>query len=170
MQPSRCGDFRADINASVVPDVVCDAAKLPFADEAFDSVVCDPPYNGNFQWNHNVLSELSRIARKRIIFQHWFLPADPHGRWKKWHKFRLAEVFVWQPRTYFGRAQVITVFDASGEVAANGEDHNITSPRTPIFTSTERDCVRAWVSYSRDDDVRELLLHWAEMNRLTRTF
>jgi hypothetical protein len=130
----------------------------------------DPPYNGNFKWNHHVLSELSRIANKRIIFQHWFLPADPHGRWKKWHKFRLAEVFVWQPWTYFGRAQVITVFDASGEVTANGADQNVTSARTPIFTSPERGCVRVWVSYSRDDDVREFLMQRAELNRLTRTF
>ena len=165
---SSIGDVRADIDAGVFPHVVCDAAKLPFADESFDSVLCDPPYNGNFQWNHDVLSELSRIARKRIVFQHWFLPADPHGRWKKWHKFRLAEVYAWQPRTYFGRVQVITVFDASRESTANRADHDVASAKTPlIFRSPEGDCVRVFLSYSRGHDVRELLLLMAELNRLT---
>jgi hypothetical protein len=64
------------------------------------------------QWNHDLLCELSRVASKRIIFQHWFIPADHEGRWKKWHKFQLSDVFVWQPRTYFGRGQLISVFDA----------------------------------------------------------
>ena len=91
----------------------CDAAVLPFADESFASVLCDPPYNGKFQWNHDLLKELSRVASQRIIFQHWFIPADPEGQWKKWHKFSLREAYIWQPRTYFGRVQVISVFDAS---------------------------------------------------------
>jgi hypothetical protein len=113
------GDVRADIDASVFPHVVCDAARLPFAD--------------------------------------------------KWHKFRLAEVYVWQPRTYFGRVQVITDFDASLEGEANRADHDVASARTPIFRSPEGDCVRLWLSYSRGDDVRELLLRMAELNRLTHT-
>lgn len=28
------------------------------------------------------------------------------------YRFRLSQVYVWQPRTYFGRVQVISVFDA----------------------------------------------------------
>ena len=109
---SLLGDIRVDADELVSPHVVCDAARLPFADQSFNSVLCDPPYNGRFQWNHGMLSELSRVARKRIIFQHWFIPADRHGRWKKYHKFRMAAVYAWQPKTYFGRAQIITVFDA----------------------------------------------------------
>ena len=104
-----------------------------------------------------------KLAKKRIIFQQWFLPADPHGRLKKWHKLHLAEVYVWQPKTYFGRVQVITVFDASHEGAA--ADHEVASARTPIFRSPERGCVRGWLSYCRGDDVRELLLRMAELNR-----
>jgi hypothetical protein len=33
-------------------------------------------------------------------------------RWKKFHRFHIAAVYAWQPKTYFGRAQLITVFDA----------------------------------------------------------
>jgi len=112
---SPLGDVRADFDPEVKPDIVCDAAKLPFPDESFESVLCDPPYNGKFQWNHDLLCELSRVASKRIIFQHWFIPADPKGLWKKWHKFELTGLYVWQPRTYFGRGQFISVFDAKPE-------------------------------------------------------
>jgi hypothetical protein len=115
---SPLGDVRADFDPANNPDVVCDAAKLPFADESFESVLCDPPYNGKFQWNHDLLSELSRVSKKRIIFQHWFIPADPQGQWKKFHRFRLSDVYVWQPRTYFGRVQVISVFDAVDDYLA----------------------------------------------------
>lgn len=110
---SLLGDVRVDGDPNVYPDQIVDAAKLPFADESFASVLCDPPYNGQFQWNHDLLSELSRVASHRIIFQHWFIPADAEGRWKKWHKFTLSATYIWQPRTYFGRAQIISVFDAS---------------------------------------------------------
>lgn len=108
---SLLGDVRFDSDESNRPDVIGDAATLPFEDESFESVLCDPPYNGKFQWNHDLLKELSRVARRRIIFQHWFIPADPMGQWKKWHKFKMTECYVWQPRTYFGRAQIISVFD-----------------------------------------------------------
>jgi hypothetical protein len=109
---SPLGDIRFDNDPNNKPDVIGDASKLPFEDESFESVLCDPPYNGKFQWNHDLLSELSRVASKRIIFQHWFIPADPDGLWKKWRKFSLTEAYIWQPRTYFGRIQVISVFDA----------------------------------------------------------
>jgi 16S rRNA G966 N2-methylase RsmD len=65
---SSIGDVRADIDASVSPHVFCDAAKLPFANGSFDSVLCDPPYNGNFQRNHDVLSELSQISKEAHHF------------------------------------------------------------------------------------------------------
>lgn len=110
---SPLGDVRCDLDKENQLGVLCDAAVLPFADESFASVLCDPPYNGKFQWNHDLLKELSRVASQRIIFQHWFIPADPEGQWKKWHKFSLREAYIWQPRTYFGRVQVISVFDAS---------------------------------------------------------
>lgn len=36
--------IRCDINAEVNPDFVCDAQALPFEDNTFDLVICDPPY------------------------------------------------------------------------------------------------------------------------------
>jgi hypothetical protein len=109
---SRLGTCRIDLHEPFV-DVRADASALPFIDQSFDTVLIDPPYNGKFQWNHNMLAELARVARKRIIFQHWFIPVDKDGRFKKSHRFRLAELFAWQPKTYFGRAQLIAVMDCT---------------------------------------------------------
>lgn len=145
---SRLGDVRVDLHEPGA-DVKADAARLPFEDKSFDTVLCDPPYSGKFQWNHDMLNELHRLARTRIIFQHWFCPVDKYGRFKKANVFKLVEaaltptmpanaplkpcfesdgeLFVvdetpsddfyltdlsfWNPRTYFGRVQVISILD-----------------------------------------------------------
>lgn len=112
---SRLGDVRLDLDIANDPDILCDASDMRahVVDEAFDTVLCDPPYNGKFQWNHNLLGELARVARRRIVFQHWFIPATSRGLYKKaQERFALSATYVWQPRTYFGRVQVISVFDA----------------------------------------------------------
>jgi hypothetical protein len=108
---SQLGSVRFDLDADTCPDVLGDAAHLPFRDRSVETVLCDPPYNGKFQWNHDLLGELSRVADRRIVFQHWYMPIDSVGRWKKLHDFYLTQIFVWQPRTYFGRVQVISVLD-----------------------------------------------------------
>ena len=111
---SKLGDVRVDLDPAVEPDIVCDAADMSahFKDDSFDTVLCDPPYNGKLQWNHDMLSELSHIASRRAILQHWFLPCTKNGRYRKaQEKFSLSNVYVWPPRTYFGRVQVISVFD-----------------------------------------------------------
>lgn len=107
---SMIGIVRVDLFDETA-SVKADAAKLPFEDGSFDTVLCDPPYNGKLQWNHDLLSELSRVARQRIIFQHWFMPGDMKGRYKKNHSFKISQLYVWQPRTYFGRVNVLSVFD-----------------------------------------------------------
>lgn len=109
---SMLGNVRLDLDPENNPDVIADAAKMPFADNSFNTVLCDPPYNGQMQWNHDLLSELSRVAQNRIIFQHWFIPANKFGQYKKaQEKFQMSQVYVWQGQSYFGRAQIISVFD-----------------------------------------------------------
>ena len=138
------------------------AAALPFDDSSFETVLCDPPYNGSFQWNHDLLCELSRVASKRIIFQHWFIPADSEGRWKKWHKFELRDLYVWQPRTYFGRGQLISVFDAVGTFDpptkfSTGKPNNVESlraaraPRCSSQPSSQSETA-SWVDGWRETD------------------
>jgi hypothetical protein len=51
----------------------------------------------------HVLCDASRL---------WFVPADSLGRYKKSHEFHLVNLFAWQPRTYFGRGQFVSIFDA----------------------------------------------------------
>ena len=108
---SRLGTVRLDLFEPGV-DIQADAAMTGLESESFDSVLCDPPYNGQFQWNHDLLTELARLARERIIFQHWFVPVDVDGFYKKSHRFSLSKIYLWQPRSYFGRAQIISVFDS----------------------------------------------------------
>lgn len=107
---SMIGDLRLDMFDETA-DIKSDAASIPLKDESFDTVLCDPPYNGKLQWNHDLLKELSRVAKKRIIFQHWFIPGDIKGRYKKDHNFKISELYVWQPRTYFGRVNVLSIWD-----------------------------------------------------------
>ncbi len=110
---SQLGDVRLDLYEPGV-DICCDAADMHacVAENEFETVLCDPPYNGVFQWNHDLLNELARVASRRIIFQHWFIPANKDGRYKKaQEKFALSSLYAWQPRTYFGRAQIVSVFD-----------------------------------------------------------
>lgn len=112
---SQLGDIRIDIDPRVNPDLILDIENMKgkVGDKTFDTVLCDPPYNGKMQWNHNLLSEIARIAKQRIIFQHWFIPATPNGLYKKAQEhFALSDLYVWQPKTYFGRVQVISVFDS----------------------------------------------------------
>ena len=107
---SMLGTVRLDLYEPSA-NVRADAARLPFADGSFDTVFCDPPYNGKMQWAHDVLSELARVSSRRIIFQHWFAPVDRKGQYKKANRFKLIETAVWQGHAYFGRAQIITVFE-----------------------------------------------------------
>lgn len=107
---SSLGDVRLDKYAENV-DIIGDAARVPFPNKSFNTVLIDPPYNGKFQWNHDMLSEIFRVASNRVIFQHWYTIADKQGRCKKDHSFILTDVYIWQPKTYFGRVNVISIFD-----------------------------------------------------------
>ena len=111
---SKIGDVRVDLFEADA-DVKCDANRLPFGTDSFDTVFIDPPYNGKFQWNHDMLSQMGRVAKSRFIFQHWFVPVDKWGFFRKDHSFALTGLYAWMPKTYFGRMQMISVFDRSDD-------------------------------------------------------
>lgn len=150
---SQIGNTRLDLYEKDI-DVRANMTRLPFTDCSYDSVLIDPPYNSRFQIMHDMLNEIHRIARKRIVFQHWFSPVNKDGQFKKAHVFHLSELvaiidpatekaepakilydggktedallvkevsdgdpfilvekYAWQPRSYFGRMQFISIFD-----------------------------------------------------------
>lgn len=114
---SRLGDVRLDLHEESA-DIRCDAADMRahVADQSFDTVLYDGPYNGWLDWMHKVLEELARVARKRIIIQAWWVPANKQGRYRKaQEEFALTSLYTWMPDTYFGRANLISVFDREGE-------------------------------------------------------
>ena len=137
---SKLGDVRLDLHETDV-DIQCDAAdmKAHVGDEEFSTVLCDPPYNGNLVWNHALLNELARVAKNRIIFQHWFIPATMNGLYKKAQdQFALTGIYAWQGRTYFGRGQLITVFDRIGTI--DGKPLSVAGePDTLYFGGHEQD-------------------------------
>lgn len=145
---SLLGDVRVDIDSQNNPDILGDVFDKSFMDDfedkSFDTVLIDPPYNARFQKMHDMLNAIHRIARQRIIFQHWFIPANRYGQFKKANLFvckdytlvpnhadllvrdgdnfvaveedrspgfLTSEIAAWNPRTYFGRVQIISVFD-----------------------------------------------------------
>ena len=68
--------LRLDIDESTNPDFVGDAWLPPFGKDAFDVVILDPPYIGEFKTLNNqkviqLLGQAAYVARQRVI---WFHP------------------------------------------------------------------------------------------------
>ena len=64
---SRLGDIRCDL---IFPaDVKGDMYQLPFRDEAFTTLICDPPWHGPKNWSKwmQFVHEICRVTRHRII-------------------------------------------------------------------------------------------------------
>jgi len=135
---SKLGDVRLDIDPIHRPNVLSDAAFIPFGDKSFNTVLCDPPYNGNFRWMHDMLNEMHRVCANLLIFQHWFSPVNESGQFKKAHVYELEDMvnvtedvnsdfFLledmrnWMPRTYFGRMQIISIFRRRKRLAEMSE-------------------------------------------------
>jgi hypothetical protein len=64
---SRLGNVRADLMFQA--DVKADMFNLPFLNQAFDTIICDPPWFGPKSWNKwkRFMGEICRVARHRII-------------------------------------------------------------------------------------------------------
>ncbi len=75
---------RVDIN----PDIIADAHNLPFPDNSFDFVLCDPPYSdelskklygtGKLSWNKWV-SEAVRVCKPGGYVANWWVSPRPKG-------------------------------------------------------------------------------------------
>ncbi len=82
--------LRCDINPDASPDVICDAHLLPFANESFDFVLCDPPYSTNLSGKiyatgqikeKEYVNEAVRVCKTggHIALYHWVMMPRPKG-------------------------------------------------------------------------------------------
>ena len=55
-------------------NIIADMFSLPFADQSFDTVACDPIYGIPYPRRINLQRECARIARKRIVFKAPWVP------------------------------------------------------------------------------------------------
>lgn len=92
--------YRLDIKPDVTPDIVGDAHYLPFKDNSFDMVICDPPYSDELskrlygtgkvhfrKWS----SEAVRVCKENgfVVLYHWLALPMPAGL--QWHRRILME-------------------------------------------------------------------------------
>jgi hypothetical protein len=135
---STLGDVRVDLYEDTA-DFQCDAADMSvlFEDKSFDTVLFDGPYNGRLEWLHKVCEELPRLARKRIIIQSWWLMANKHGRYRKAQSdFELSAIYTWAPSTYFGRANLIHVYDSIEHADDGSRSSHIIQPPSEVAAPT----------------------------------
>ena len=82
--------LRVDINPEVGPDIIADAGFLPFKDESFDFVLCDPPYSTDLSGRlyktgpvneGKYIKEAVRVCKfgGYICLYHWVMPPRPKG-------------------------------------------------------------------------------------------
>ena len=82
--------LRMDINPDVGPDVVGDAHSMPFADNSFDFVLCDPPYSldlsGRLYKTGDIrekeyIKEAVRVCKLGgyVGLYHWVMQPRPKG-------------------------------------------------------------------------------------------
>ena len=72
---SDFGTIRTDIDATHMPDLVCDYFHLPYKECEFDTVIFDPPFQD--YWKHGLkhgLQKIGKLASKRFIIKgYWFV-------------------------------------------------------------------------------------------------
>lgn len=114
---------RVDVRLQAAPDVVADGRSLPFADDAFDAVLIDPPYSVEYARDlygtdyprpSHLLAEASRVCAPNglIGFLH-FLVAAPPPRSSKvrvfgitqgcGYRIRALSIYRREPRSLFAR-------------------------------------------------------------------
>lgn len=112
---SKIGDVRIDIDPKAPGvDVVADMLTLPLADASVDTVACDPIYGLGFPERVRLQRELSRVARRRILFK---APWIPRAR-----GFRLSQAFLLASHTCQNVA-VLSVLERRGHQTVLAADH-----------------------------------------------
>lgn len=70
--------INVDIDRNSVADVIADMFHLPFKDNAFDTIICDPPYKLAIHRKPFFVKELRRVASKKhgskILLKLDFIP------------------------------------------------------------------------------------------------
>ena len=81
---------RVDINATANPDIIADAHNLPFKDNSFDFVLCDPPYSTDLSGklyssgpikHSRYVKEAVRVCKIGgfVGLYHWVMQPRPKG-------------------------------------------------------------------------------------------
>jgi SAM-dependent methyltransferase len=105
---------RVDINPANKPDVVADAACLPFEPASFDLVLADPPYSAADALNYGhpminrrkVMHELARVTRPGG-YMVWLDTTWPMFRKDMWHCFGVIGLV----RSTNHRVRLISIFE-----------------------------------------------------------
>ena len=105
--------IKVDLNDEVIPDVYGDAHSLPFADNSFDLVILDPPYDneqsaklygtGKIKYK-KYIGEAMRVCKPMgyVAVYHWVMTPRPEGMayhkrivilTRVWHRPRVCCVF-----------------------------------------------------------------------------
>ena len=104
---SRLGDIRVDLFAHSIfaTNIKADAFHLPFKNESFNTVICDPPWFGPSNWSkwEKLVNELCRVAKNRIILVLGNLIYLLPKPWKLYRVYVLKKIspqikviYVWQ--------------------------------------------------------------------------
>lgn len=100
---------RCDLNWEVKPDVLTDAHLLPFVDDCYDLVICDPPYNDKLSdemYNapkvryKTFINEAVRVCKPGgfVASYHWVWTSKPPNT--EYHKIIVVLPGQWhRPRT-----------------------------------------------------------------------
>jgi len=101
------GCVNVDIVKTDAVDVVADMFHLPFRDNAFDTILSDPPYKLAYNKRPFFINEMTGVAKKKkgssIVLKLDFIPYFP--------EFGLSELYIYQGRRYWAHVSLLLKFE-----------------------------------------------------------